>query len=240
MRKLFIVLMGLVILFTSCSKEDLFMGEGTLITKEISIDIFDGIESYGNNNVTIFRGEVQKVEVTGYSNIIDRLLQDVDNGIWKIELKNGRYKNGDLTINIILPIINEVSIHGSGEILVNDNISDANMKVSIYGSGEIRLNKNNGCENLDVIIEGSGNVKTYAEFEDLIDLNIETLGSGGFDGFSLSSKTCDISIEGSSQCQVSVEEVLKVKLEGSGVINYKGNPTITTSITGSGQVNNSN
>ena len=240
MRKLFIALVGLVILFTSCSKEDLFVGEGTLITKEISMDIFDGIVSYGNNNVTISRGEVQKVEVTGYSNIIDRLLQDVDNGIWKIELKNGRYKNGDLTINMVLPIINEVSIHGSGEILVNDNTSDAHMEVSIYGSGEIRLNKNSGCENLDVIIEGSGTVKTFGEFEDLIDLNIETLGSGGFDGFSLSSKTCDISIEGSSQCQVSVEEVLKVKLKGSGVINYKGNPTITTIITGSGQVNNSN
>ena len=63
MRKLFIALVGLVILFTSCSKEDLFVGEGTLITKEISMDIFDGIVSYGNNNVTISRGEVQKVEV---------------------------------------------------------------------------------------------------------------------------------------------------------------------------------
>jgi hypothetical protein len=240
MRKIVITSNILAFVLVSCVEGNLFVGEGVLISKEVSIAHFDGIKSFGNNNVTITRGQVQKVQVTGYSNIIDRLKTDVNNGIWKIELKEGRYKNADLSIDIVLPVLNEVELHGSGEILVYDNTSSEHMNVGIYGSGKIELNKNSGCKNLDIDIEGSGSVVAYDEFEDLVNMKIKTIGSGGFAGFPVLAENCDITIEGSGVCSISVSEILNVNLEGSGVVNYKGNPTISTNISGSGKVTNNN
>ena len=49
-----------------------------------------------------------------------------------------------------------------------------------------------------------------------------------------------ISISGSGNCEVLVEEILDVSISGSGNVYYKGNPQINVNISGSGGLFNSN
>jgi hypothetical protein len=241
MKNIVITLAMLSILFMSCSNDNLYItGEGEIITTEISIDAFKGIESFGTNQVTITRGHIQKVEVTGHSNIINRLKKDVYNGIWYIELEEGNYRNADLSFQIVVPLINEVVLSGSGEIKLDDFTSEEDVAIEIYGSGDIELNENLGCKDLNIRIEGSGSIYTMKNFNDLDNLDINIIGSGDFSGFPVMANNCDVYIEGSSVCKVTVETILDVEIIGSGVINYKGNPTINSNISGLGKVNNSN
>ena len=101
MKKLLAISALFVFLFISCSDDSYITGEGPIITEEISIEAFKGIESFGTNKVTITRGDVQKVEVTGHSNIIDRLKRDVNSGIWDIVLEEGNYRDADLSFQIV-------------------------------------------------------------------------------------------------------------------------------------------
>lgn len=241
MKKLFITLTMLSLLFVSCSENDSYItGEGEIITTEISIDAFKGINSFGTNDVTITRGDVQKVEVTGHANIIERLKTDVNSGIWQIELEKGNYRNAELSFQIVVPLINYVALTGSGNIDLNDFNSEADVAIEIYGSGNIDASENSGCENLNIIIEGSGSINAMNNFNDLNDLDLTISGSGGFNGFSLVADNCDIDIDGSSVCNVTVETLLNVEIKGSAIVNYKGNPTINSNISGSGVLNDSN
>jgi len=236
----FMPLIVAAVVLMSCSNDDKISGEGPIVTEEITIADFKGIETFGDNRVVVSKGAVQKVEVTGHSNIIDRLKRNVASGIWKMELEEGNYSNADLSFNIIVPVINSVDLYGSGEVVINEHNSEENMDVRIYGSGNIELGENEGCNNLDLLIEGTGNIKAFDSFSDLENLEVDIIGSGFYEGFPVISKKCAITIEGSGRAKIYAEDLLNVKIVGSGIVSYKGDPSITMDITGSGKLINEN
>ena len=227
--------------FYSCSDDNLCItGNGLIRTQEIAIADFTGIKTYGNDHVIISQGTSQKVEVTGHSNIINKLKTVVRNGVWEIELENNCYKNADLTINITIPNLHAISLIGSGDVLVNDFINQENLSIDLIGSGNIELNENEGTENLVITIEGSGFIKGNADFLDLKKLDIDIIGSCDYEGFPIITDECNIRIEGSGNCDIFVRNKLDVTIVASGNVRYKGNPEITVSITGSGELQDAN
>lgn len=241
MKKINITLAIISLLFISCSDDNLFItGQGEIITQEIELEDFNSIAMSGSHEVIISKGAIQKIEVTGHSNIIERLNRSIQQDTWEITLKNGNYKNADLEIHIIIPETNNLYLSGSGSIIVNEFSSTNNVTISNSGSGQIELNKNSGCENLTISMDGSGSVYANNQFEDLQELDIDMDGSGNYFGAKNKTENCKIDISGSAQCDVFVYDFLSVKIAGSGEVNYKGNPTIETNISGSGKVNNFN
>ena len=236
-----IVMLLSCIVITSCTTdEDCIVGNGILITETIPLASFSGIISSGTDNIIITQSNTQEVTVIGHRNIINKLKRGVSNGVWTAELQDGCYQNSQLEINIKVPEMNYVRLVGSGSLVVNDFISQEFMEVILEGSGSIDLYANQGAERLDVFIEGSGNITGFENFEDINYLDIEIYGSGNFNAFPIQSKSCEIYIEGSGNCNVYVEDYLEVDIEGSSIINYKGYPTISSHIDGSGSLHDAN
>lgn len=235
MKKVFLAATCIMLLNTSC-ENDLYKGEGELISKELEISDFNQIISTGTFNVVVSKGNEQKVTVTGYSNIIEQLQTEVSSGKWEIELKKGRYKNANLSINIVIPVLNYAALEGSGELVINNFKSNENLAINLSGSGNIELNMNEGCKNLNLTIEGSGNIYSEEQFIDLENLKIQIFGSGNYMGFSNKTNNCNIYIEGSGNCNVYATNEIDAKINGSGIVSYKGNPAINSKITGSGKI----
>lgn len=240
MKKTLLFSAFIALFITACNDDDSYTGEGPIVTEELLISDFSAIEAIGSMKVTISKGVEQKVEVTGHANIIDRLETTVSNDIWKIKLKDGSYKNADLSFNIIIPELNGASMEGSGDIVINDFTSQENVFLRIIGSGDIQLDENIGCENLSIAIEGSGNINANGAFSDLVNVEVEIIGSGSSDGFPLEADQVEINIVGSADCSVTANTSLKVTIDGSGTVRYKGEPQIESDISGSGKIINSN
>ncbi|MDU8887080.1 head GIN domain-containing protein [Yeosuana sp. MJ-SS3] len=238
--KTFVILLMSIIIASCTTDEDCITGNGTIITETIPLAIFSGIRSSGTDHVIISQSNTQEVTVTGHRNIINKLKRSVSNGVWKAELEDGCYRNSQLEIHVKVPEMNYVRLVGSGSILVKDFVSQDYMEVILEGSGSIDLNANQGAKWLDVLIEGSGTITGFKNFEDLENLDIEIYGSGNFDAFPVVSNSCEIYVEGSGNCNVSVEDYLDVIIEGSSVISYKGYPSISSRIDGSGSVQDTN
>ena len=215
-------------------------GEGTVITETIAIDDFSIINLAGADNIVITHGTDLEVTATGHPNIIDKLETDVNGNEWVISLKNGCYRDYELTIYITMPDIEAITISGSGDVLVNDFINQGDLDLYISGSGKINLKTVEGCPNLIVGISGSGNVIAEEEFPALETLDITISGSGTFDGYPAITDKAYISIPGSGSCYVYAIDLLDIKISGSGNVMYKGNPEVTTHITGSGNITNTN
>ena len=239
MKNLIAIWALFALLFTSCS-DDSYVGEGPIVTEVIVLNDFSAIENMGTNNVEIVKGSVQKVEVTGHANIIDRLKREVGGNTWRIELQEGSYKNADLSVHITVPEMNRAILEGSGMIVLNDFSSQEQVALGIYGSGDIEVHGNDGCKNLNVVIEGSGNVFALEEFPDIENTNLRIIGSGSIIAYPLKATNSSVDIVGSGICKVNVETDLKVRVEGSGTVYYKGNPTIDSSVSGSGKVIDAN
>ena len=226
-----------IVLLTSCADDDLYIGEGKIITKELTLNYFNAINAIGSYDIIISKGTTQKVEVTGYSNIIDRLEKQVYNNTWELELRDGNYRNSNLTIHIYVPTLNKAVLEGSGEITVNDFTSEETAFFGVFGSGDIHFYNNIGCKNLLLEIEGSGNIFANDQFENLENLTLRIIGSGSYNGFENHMQNAIIDIEGSGNCNLSITKNLNGRIDGSGTINYKGNPSsIKSNIKGSGKI----
>ena len=235
-------LLILSVSFTSCFKDFWCVtGEGEIVTTELDLENFTGINTLGSFDVIITQGEAQLVEARGHENIIERLKTHVSGKTWDIQLEpEFCYTDYELTIYITVPKIEEISITGSGDVVVNDFSNQESLEINISGSGDVELNDFLGCETLDIHISGSGDIDGKGEFDQLELLDIDISGSGEIDAFKAPTEVCIIGISGSGNCRVNVEKRLDIEISGSGNIYYKGNPYITTNITGSGDIIDSN
>ena len=239
-NKLIFILLSVMLFFACENNSNCINGEGAIITQTISIESFTGVNLSGAHNIIISQGAVQKVEVTGNANIIDKLETNIIGDIWQCKLKDDCYNHYELTVHITIPTLTSVKISGSGNISVNDFDNQGNLFAEIAGSGNISLKEFNGCQNFTANIIGSGHISGTENFDDLENLTINIIGSGNFNGFPVETKNCTIIIEGSGNCFVYVEDFLDVNIIGSGSVFYKGTPAINVNISGSGSVIDSN
>ena len=160
----------------SCTKEfSRIEGTGAITTETLYLEDFTGIDMVGADDVTISYGTEQKVEVTGHSNIINRIRTEVNNGIWAMELERGTYGKYELSYNITLPYIDEITNTGSGNVVITGPMEAEYFDLNLMGSGsfsgfslsaaycQVDITGSGNCEltalsSLDVSIDGSGSV----------------------------------------------------------------------------------
>lgn len=211
-------------------------GDGSIVSEEINLRDFDGIELKISADVYIRQGAEQEVIIEGQRNIIDEIERDVDDGIWEIETDRCiRYDSDDLRIYITVPDITLLRISGSGDIISENTLVVDDIELAISGSGTIDAALDADDINAkvsgsgDILLEGKGDVLTY---------NVS--GSGDLRAFNLQLRAANITISGSGDADVRVSDELDVRISGSGDVSYKGNPQIDTRISGSGRVINAN
>ncbi|MEL7001168.1 MAG: head GIN domain-containing protein [Bacteroidota bacterium] len=245
--KTIILLLALItsITLNSCDDDINFngnciSGEGATVTQILTLSDFDGIELSVEGNVIVSQGPTQEVKVTGQQNIIENLSTSVSNGLWTITSENGCFKNYDLTVEIIIPDLNLLNITGSGNINVNDFNNQNTLTIRITGSGNMTLNQFEGITNLNTTLTGSGTFRANSDILTLETLTVGISGSGEYKGFEISSNNCSVNVSGSGRSELTAIESLNVVISGSGTVAYKGSPSISQTITGSGRVVDAN
>jgi len=202
------------LLFISCSKDRL-TASGDKITEERSPGSFTGISGSGSNPIHVVYGADLKVILKGSDNLIPRFKTKVMSNVLYLEYEQTSVRQDDIEVFITMPLIDRVSLSGSGEVEIKGQFPDVDVfKTSISGSGEVEVDEPFNAGETKVDISGSGNA-------DLEKLN---------------TKTADIDVSGSGDVKIKVQDLLKVKISGSGKVYYWGSPQVNSNISGSGKV----
>ncbi|MEA4936339.1 MAG: head GIN domain-containing protein [Paludibacter sp.] len=235
--KLFLVLIGVSVMISSCIPEwNLVVGEGETVRETVPVnDGFTAIELQSYADVIIEKGVDFKVEISDYENLIDYMDVRVSNG--KLIIKTSpayvSVANSDATVRVTMPdTLNSILLSGSGDVEVNDAFNKLQI-LKISGSGDIELESDAQYEHLQATISGSGKISgsgTAVELETLIS------GSGYIRFEELTAKSAQCTISGSGNTYVSVVINLGANISGSGSVIYYGNPSIDSSVTGSGRI----
>ena len=131
--------------------------------------------------------------------------------------------------NIIDVMTYEV-INGTLFVGIVENTSIENAEEISF---EITINEIN-----DIKLVGVGDFELSGDFQD--ELSISLTGVGNVEAYDLEVGACTIVSTGVGDCEVNVRDELDVTITGVGTVYYKGNPSITQSVSGMGSLINDN
>ena len=229
-----VLLASIVLLFAtnSCLDEIFINGNGISKTESRNAEGFSEVVSSGDFNITVVPGNNYSVEVTAESNLLPYIETDVNGSTLKIRTRgiHSLRQNNPIEINITTPVLNGVSISGSGYIKTGSFMSN-NFKISVSGSGDIDTKVS--ADVIKANVSGSGTI--YLE-GDASTTDYVISGSGKIKSYNLEQTDCKATISGSGDVYVNASETINANISGSGRVYYVNHPVIHTSISGSGSV----
>lgn len=227
-------LMGMpALLFAGCIGDTApVIGTGEPVTREIPVAMLNGITLEGSMDVTVVRGDTQRVEVTAQPELIDLVKTKVDNGMWKVTTTSDYKSDREFTVRLTLPMLNTVIIEGSGNVMSGQVFNTGKTHLAVKGSGSIAIDTlHEGL--LEAVIDGSGSISVNGTCREL---ELTSEGSGGLHALGLAANEAELNLRGSGSAEVTVISSLEAELSGSGGLRYRGKPEVSTKVTGSGSV----
>ncbi len=186
----------------------------------------------------ITQGDVQSVKITAKSSTLEELITEVKGRTLNIRFPNkmffkGNFNPGKIEIHITVPVIDGLTLSGSGDILAKE-IKSRIIDLAVSGSGDIVIDKLK-TKRVTAALSGSGGI-TIKDGGVADEFTVSISGSGDVDAIGFEASDVSVRISGSGNCSITSNGVIKGRVSGSGDVNYKGNPSIDFSVAGSGRV----
>lgn len=233
MKKSLVALSAIALLaFQSCRKE---IGQGAPITKTYSLSNFTAINAGVDGEIYVTQDSTYKVEIYGQSNIIDNIETPIENGELRFQFRKYAHigRHDRIVVRVSMPRINGLGVNGSGHLFTNSQVTTTNMALKVNGSGNITMTSLKGTD-LSTNIAGSGRITVNSG--DVVNEDVRISGSGDIDLLNLYAQNATVRTSGSGNASLYVGNRLDINISGSGNVYYRGNPAVTTIISGSGKV----
>ncbi len=132
----------------------------------------------------------------------------------------GALADGMPVVIINTPDLSKIVLEGANSVDL-DWSGDNNIEIRSEGANQVKGNLE--CNNLILRVEGVGNIDLRGKSEFV---EIKSEGGSKINLSDLESKYVEVVAEGVSSIEVWAIDRLKVKMEGTAVLKYKGNPSI--------------
>jgi hypothetical protein len=199
---------------------------------------FNAVSVSGSFDVYITQGSTESVKVDAPSDVIDRIVTEVEGGVLKIYTKNNNGGSWDWGSNkkrivyVSIKNVNAVTLTGSGDVFFKDGLRAPSLKLKLNGSGD--LTGKVEVKTLESSIGGSGDITISGRAESSL---VSVAGSGDFTGQNLITTNTSVRVAGSGDARVNAADKIDASVIGSGDIHYTGAArNVSSSKAGSGSV----
>lgn len=238
-----IVLFFIALVSFEILKKEQIAGSGHVVSQTIDIGQFEGITLEGIGNVQVKQGDSDSLVVTTDDNILPLLDigvkgDDLVLGIrGRIEIVPSRTVTYDITVKNL----SQVTLSGSGSIHAGA-FTGSTVKIDLSGSGDIRFDAlsadqilprvtgsgsvkldNIAAGDVDAAITGSGQISLGGKVQTQ-ELNLD--GSGAYNNGDLAADATKVDISGSGSALVQAKNTLDISVNGSGKVEYYGQPAV--------------
>lgn len=233
-----LVLIGMIT--NSCTKTDhldCLKGTGSDITESRDVSSFNKIVLNDNVNLVITQDTNISIQVTAGEKLIGKVGTDISNNVLSITNNNTcnwvRSFDREIIVYVGINNLNQIEYRGSGDITSTNEIKSDSLLLQIWeGAGTIDLQVNTQRNYIyfhigtaDVFYSG----KTHLSY-------VSAASFGPIDARNLKSTYTYIGNSGSNNCFVGADLALEASISSIGNIYYFGNPQITLSNTGQGEL----
>jgi hypothetical protein len=203
-----------------------------------SVSGYHGVSVSGSIELFLTQGNEESVVVSADdTNIRDKVITEVDNGILRIYLERKNKMRIDwpnknkIRAYVSVKDIDYLSSSGSGKLHIEGNIKADKLKVDISGSGNVEGAVTTKEFSLGISGSADADLSGTAEKSEF-----HISGSGNIRSYDFSTEYCNASISGSGNVKVTVTKELSAHISGSGSVFIKGDGLIRDySASGSGK-----
>jgi len=189
-----------------CGLED--DGPPTSQTRQVAP--FTRIDNPSSVDVVLTVGKSQQLRVRAGKKVISDVHTDVRDGTLHVDFDHHGWGGDDVVVEASIERLDGVTADGSGDIEVT-GIDSGKFELRSSGSSDVALTGRAG------------------------QLTVDLEGSGDADASGLKAGDARVTAEGSGDVDVRADR-LDVRLDGSGDVHYHGNPVLSQSVDGSGDL----
>lgn len=204
---------------------------GETTTEARDLDGFTAVSLGGNADLIVTQGDAFSVEVTADSALQEHVTTAVNGSTLNIRQEYSIVgASPTVTVTITVPRLTEVSLSGSSDATIAGVRGDS-LHVTTSGSSDVRVDSEVG--DLAIDVSGSSDF-TVTGTADSTDISIS--GSGTVTGSGFTTAAARVSVTGSGDVTLRVDDTLDASISGSGSVIYYGDPTVDADTTGSGSI----
>ncbi len=200
---------------------------------------FNGINVAGSFDVYITQGSTESVKVEAPSDVIDRIITEVNGGVLKVYNKNDGWNWGDwfghhkkIVVYVVVKDVNSINLSGSGDVFFKEGITTNSLNLHVSGSGDMTGRVE--VKTLESSISGSGDMKLSGHAGSC---TVSLVGSGDYTARNLLTVNTAVRVTGSGDAQINASEKVDASVQGSGDVHYTGGArNINSNKTGSGDI----
>jgi len=202
--------------------------------------VFSGLHFKSLGEVFITQGETCGLRIEASEELLAKIRTDINDEMLSITYQSDvgdwtglDWISGEHRIRyyVTMQEVKLVDLAGAGTIRA-DELHGESLNLSHSGAGKMTL-KGLDYKEMDVSLGGLGEILVEGK---ALSQNVDLSGAGSYHAEGLESQEANVSLSGVGSARVWVEGALNAKVTGAGSIKYKGNPQITQSSTGLGNV----
>jgi len=182
-------------------------GKGYIRSEFRKTTPFSRIDSRIYADIQIIKSNISNISISAQDNILPLILITERDGL--LIISTGEFNvcsDSSVRITIYVPFIDEICLSGTGTIRSECPVQ----KIELKGEGAIFC---------------AGRIRNSS---------VELSGSGEINLSEMKLKDAEVTIKGNGIVNINASELLEVIITGTGTLYYKGNPVITSDISGTG------
>ena len=194
---------------------------------------FQAVSLQGVGTLVLTQGETESLTIEAEPKVLRRIETVVDGGTLIIRPERSFNTDEPITYRLTFRQLNAIELAGAGQVEAQQLDADQ-LRLLVSGSGAISI-ADLTANTLDV--QGSGNMR--AELAGTVDTQTVVIGGASqYNAGDLASRVATVSAEAAARATVRVSEQLDAQASGTARIEYIGDPDVSESVSGVGQVTN--
>jgi hypothetical protein len=195
--------------------------------KDFTVTNFTGIDIEDGIDVEVVQGNSYLIRAEGDARNINDIRVRKDGNQLSVEYATHRNRKHATRVFITMPVIREIELEGAVDATIRGFESNDDLEIDLSGASTLHLE--GFFPRMDVELSGASELVLAGEGNIL---KAEISGASKLYAFDYFLSDADLHVSGGSKARVDVESRLKVKASGASDVLYRGEPTITSDITG--------
>lgn len=236
MKRILVFSFLTLLVFSSCDyiSGKRIKGNGVIKTETRTVGSFSSIDVKGAIYVIIKQDSSTSVKIETDENLLDYIEITTNGDILNIQTRSrtNPRPTGKIKVFVSNPSFKHFEASGACNIYSENKIADAGtITIDLSGASEIKMEL--AAPAVDVDASGAGKIYLKGETRDL-----KAHGTGATDiyCYELMTENTTIQLSGAGSAQVFASVKLDVHITGAADVKYKGNPTVSQSVSGAGSV----
>jgi hypothetical protein len=205
-------------------------------TQERTLPDFDRIDLRGVGTVVVRQAAATSVTVQAGEDALDKVRTEVRDGQlivglrwWSALLAWRSLRN--IEVIVAAPRLRALTVSGAGSIVTPEPFDAEQLELKLSGAGSLEVQVR--AATVNARLSGAGSISVVGSADTL---EVTLTGAGRFQGSELRAGVVRVRSAGAGETVVFAAEKLDATLTGAGSIRYRGNPQVTSRISGIGSV----